>query len=180
MMTSEEKHERLPRTQFGYITADDISQVQALLTTAAEVFDTEQEPSQAPADLATFRKLNQLSTHTIGVEKTLDGQIVAWCTAFPTKAVLMRRFLDGAITERSLFEQTDAGDTGAVYVMSVYIFPEQRGTISPERLVRNTVAPLLHVPAPVFYQGLTEQGARLGALLQKKFGRRGYQVLRFK
>ncbi|WP_344761255.1 hypothetical protein [Actimicrobium antarcticum] len=168
----------MPETHFSHFAAEDMPQLQTLLTTAADIFGTVQEASQIPAELATVEKLQQLSRYAIGVQKTNDGQIVAWCTVFPTTISLMHRFLDGAISERSLFDQTTAGDVGAVYVMSVYIFPELRGVVSPERLLKNTVGPFLGLPAPIFYRGVTEQGARLGALLQKKLDRRGYQILR--
>ncbi len=167
-------------TKFGYVSAADMQQIAALLLTAADVFGTEQESSQIQAEYATFEKLTQLSRQAIGVRKTSEGQIVAWCTVFPTTAALMQGFLAGAITERSLFEQTSVGDSGALYLMSVYIFPEHRGSISPERLIKDTIAPLLAVPCPIFYHGLTDHGARLGTLLQKKFSRRGYQILCFK
>jgi hypothetical protein len=167
------------RLHFGRITAADLSQIDRLLQMAADFFGTEFTSTQVPADEATFYKLIALSPDTIGLLKTESGQIAGWCTVFPTTIALMQNFLNRAITEKRMFDCTGINDTGAVYVMSVFVLPAYRRRINPMRLVVNTISPFLQKDIAIFYQGLTEAGARLGMLMQKKFSDQPYNLFAF-
>lgn len=161
---------------FGHIVPEDLLQVDSLLATAADFFETAHEPAQVPANDATFDKLMRLSPDTIGLHKDEEGRIIAWCTVFPTTRTLMHGFLNRELTERRMFDCTQAGDSGALYVMSVFVLPAYRTKINPMSLVSNTIAPFLEQSPEIFYQAWTGAGARLGILMSKRYARAPYRI----
>jgi hypothetical protein len=164
------------RPIFSRILPGDRMQVASLMATTAEFFGTEHEPAQIPADLATFDKLMRLSADTLGVNKDEDGRIVAWCMVVPTTTALMRSFLKREITERTLFDRTQAGDSGALYVMAAYMLPAYRATTSPTALIWKTIAPFMEQDPALFYDAWTAAGARLGVLMKKRYALESYRI----
>lgn len=89
-------------------------------------FGTSNDPDQIPIAKSTLEKLKQLSDYCINCAYDRENP-VSWSIVIPTSKELMEDFVTCKITEREMFERTRVGDSGALYLCSVFTVSEFRG-----------------------------------------------------
>lgn len=103
-----------------------MSNFERMLQLADEVFASRSDPNQLDINEQVLVHLRKIHPATVSAHEVEDGP-VAWLLLIPTTTELMKRFLQGAITERELYEQTPL-DTSydALYLCSAMVLEEYR------------------------------------------------------
>jgi len=98
-----------------------------MLELVGDFFDVKNDPDQISVDEASRHKLEQIHPATLNELANEDGPMV-WILVVPTTLDTMQRFLNKAITEQQLLDETQPGTAfEAVYLCSASVLPEFRG-----------------------------------------------------
>ena len=97
-----------------------------LLELVDDVFETRNDPTQIAFSEADMEKMESLHSGCLQEAANADGPI-SWVAVIPTSLELMNLFVQGALTERQLFEATEeTTPKQAVYLCSAIVLPEFR------------------------------------------------------
>lgn len=97
-----------------------------LLELVDDVFETRNDPTQIAFSEAEMEKMESLHSGCLQESANTDGPI-SWVSVIPTSLELMNLFVQGALTERQLFEATEeTTPKQAVYLCSAIVLPEFR------------------------------------------------------
>ena len=97
-----------------------------LLELVDDVFETRNDPTQIAFSEADMEKMESLYSGCLQEAANADGPI-SWVAVIPTSLELMNLFVQGELTERQLFEATEATTPKqAVYLCSAIVLPEFR------------------------------------------------------
>jgi GNAT superfamily N-acetyltransferase len=110
-----------------------------MITLADEFFAARTDPEQISVTPRVMKRLKRIHTSTMTEKRTNKGP-VAWMLVLPTTRTLMRKFVDGSISERELLRRTPLHRSyKAIYVCSALVLPEYRGRRIATRLLVNAV-----------------------------------------
>jgi hypothetical protein len=125
-------------------------------------FGTSNDPDQIPVAKSSLEKLKQLSCYCINCAYEGDNP-VSWTIAIPTSVGLMESFLREEITERTMFDKTQVGDMGALYLCSAFTLGEFRGKGIAKELLTKQVAMFLgeNPDMEVFAWAWSKEGGKL-------------------
>ena len=97
-----------------------------MLQLAEEVFSTRTDPNQLDVDDEVMEKLEKIHPNSLSSHIDGDGPVV-WILLIPTTIEIMQRFLKKEISEKELFNLTQAGQGyEAIYFCSALVLPEFR------------------------------------------------------
>src|SRR4051794_35690746 len=100
--------------------------LQRMIELITSFFDTRNDPDQISVSKEEREKLEQIHPDTFSELANEDGPQV-WVLLIPTTETIMKRFIDGRISERQLLEETKPGDRyDAIYLCSAFVLPEFR------------------------------------------------------
>ncbi len=134
-----------------------------MIRLAEEFFDAKNDPEQIAVDEAVMEKLRALDAASLGEEHDDQGPI-AWVLAIPTTEAVMRRFLQGAISERQLLDETKAGQVyDAIYLCSALVLPEHRQRGIAKKVTLKSIREICtrHPIKNLFYWPFSEEGRKL-------------------
>jgi len=142
-----------------------------ILELAEETFNTGDDPDQAPVSRASMDKLTAL--HPKSISYRLDGdKPIGFTTILPTTKDLMRRFLDGEINEKELFNLSQKQDKySALYLMSAVVKPEHRKRgLAFEMALEGLDSIGVSLDTDLFCWPFTDEGRALADRVAKHFG----------
>lgn len=91
-----------------------------------EFFDVKNDPEQLSITEEVMEKLYKIHPSTMSEYNEGDGPIV-WILLFPAQEAVMKRFLQGEISETELLDDTLPGeDYDTIYLCSASVLPEYR------------------------------------------------------
>ncbi len=94
---------------------------------AEEFFGTATDPRQIPITQQCLRRLRSLWKDAFLYELDGGSEPISWVVVVPTQAELARLFVNGTLTERQLFDQTEpAKRYDALYLCSMFTVPSRR------------------------------------------------------
>ncbi len=103
-----------------------LSNFERLVQLAEEVFAVKQDPNQLDVDQSVIERLQNIHPATVSEFDDGNGP-VAWLLLIPTTDALKIKFLEGEISERELFELTEAGIVyDSIYLCSALVLSEHR------------------------------------------------------
>lgn len=103
-----------------------LSNFERLVQLAEEVFAVKQDPNQLDVDQSVIESLQNIHPATVSEFDDGNGP-VAWLLLIPTTDALKIKFLEGEISERELFELTEAGIVyDSIYLCSALVLSEHR------------------------------------------------------
>jgi hypothetical protein len=99
-----------------------------ILSMGAQVFESFGDvDDQIPASVEAYEK--HISLHPKSFICKLDdsGELIGWAVAVPTSKLLAQKFLDGRITEKELFDETEPSDQyEALYLCFAFVIHKER------------------------------------------------------
>ncbi len=97
-----------------------------LVQMADDIFSVKSDPTQLDVDENVIRRLKLIHPATVSEYSDENGP-AAWLIVIPITEDLMRKFVDGSITERELYDQTpETGKYDAIYLSSALVLEEYR------------------------------------------------------
>ena len=103
-----------------------LSNFERLVQLADEVFEVRNDPNQLDINPEVMDKLRKIHPSTISDFDEGNGP-VAWILVIPTTTDLMNKFLEGAVTEKELFNLTPLNvPYEALYLCSALVLEEYR------------------------------------------------------
>ncbi|HLN53624.1 MAG TPA: hypothetical protein VK212_07935 [Lentimicrobium sp.] len=97
-----------------------------LLQMADDVFSVKSDPTQLDVDQEVIKRLQKIHPATVSEYSDEKGP-AAWLILIPTTEDLMRKFIDGSVTERELYDQTPLkAKYDAIYLSSALVLEEYR------------------------------------------------------
>jgi hypothetical protein len=115
------------------------SNLDRLIQLADEVFDMKNDPDQLNVNQKVLRRLEKMHPSTVSEELDNNGP-VAWVLVIPTTTRLMKRFLEGEISEKELFKLTPLNVSyEALYLCSALVLEEYRRIGITKRLVLSAI-----------------------------------------
>lgn len=139
---------------------------------AEQLYGTAQHPDHIPVTAASQEKLNRLHPKTV-LFKVIDDEPVSWIVVVPTTRVLAEKFVNGEITERVLFDQTQPSERyEALYICSIITVPEHRRKGYGTGLLREALENIPLVPDPYLFCWIySKEGEAMFQALTAKFGK---------
>jgi GNAT superfamily N-acetyltransferase len=106
-----------------------------LIKLADEVFAVKNDPDQLDVNQQVIDRLLSIHPSTVSEYANADGP-VAWILIIPSTIYLMQLFLEKKISEKELFELTQADETyDALYLCSALVLPEFQRKGIAKRLI---------------------------------------------
>jgi len=103
------------------------SNFERMIQLAEDVFASRTDPNQLSIDDKVIERLSLIHPATLSEFNEGNGPVV-WVLVFPTNLELMKRFLEGKITEKELFDLTPLHTRyDAIYLCSAMVLKEYRG-----------------------------------------------------
>jgi len=137
--------------------------LQRMIKLADQFFETRNDPEQISVTPRVMARLRRIHLATLSEQRTRKGPI-AWILVFPTTKRLMKKFVEGLITEKELLRRTPLNCTyEAVYLCSALVLPEHRGKGTAKRLLTKAVRSIQrdHPIEHLFFWAFSTRGARL-------------------
>ncbi len=148
------------------------SNFQRMMQLAEDVFEARTDPEQLDVNQEVLEKLEKIHPSTLSDYVDGDGPVV-WILLIPVTTEVMQKFLKQEITEKQLYEMTEAGQKfEAVYLCSALVLPEFR----KKGLARKTALEALHkirLDYPIrhlFVWPFSNEGEQLAASIAKEAG----------
>jgi hypothetical protein len=141
------------------------------------VFATRQDPEQLQVDAEQMKKLQALHPATLTEEASEEGPLI-WVLLIPTNRALMQSFLEDALNEKQLLEQTPLNTPlDCLYLCSVTALPEVRGKGRSRALCLQAIEAIRsdHPIQHLFVWPFTKEGAALAENVAKVLGLPLYQ-----
>ena len=137
---------------------------------AERFYGTASHPDQIQINHDAEVKLRALHSHAV-LCVIADHQPVSWIVVVPTQKALARKFLDHAMTERALYDQTLSQSIyDALYLCSVFTLPAYRRKGYAADLLREVMK---HIPltkdALLFGWLYSKEGEALYRAMQKEY-----------
>ncbi len=149
--------------------ADNFKRMLQLVT---EFFDVRNDPDQLDVNEEVREKLQQLHPATMTEVANDEGPIM-WLLLIPTTHDIMGRFLSEEISERQLFDETQAGITyDAIYLCSAAVLPEFRRHGLAKKACMDAINSIRndHPINNLFYWPFSEDGKMLAETVAKNAG----------
>lgn len=139
---------------------------------AEEFYGTAQHPDQIPINEESQNKLHQLHPKAV-LFKLIDGEPVSWIVVIPTTKALGEQFVNGEITERVLFDQTQPSDRyEALYLCSVFTVRGHQRQGYGMQLLREALDSIPLVQDPYLFCWIySKEGEAMYQALTAKFGK---------
>lgn len=116
-----------------------LTNFERMIQLADEVFATKSDPNQLDINEEVLDHLRKIHPATVSEHDDGNGP-VAWILLIPTTMELMNRFIDGAITEKELYELTPWNTKyEALYLCSAMVLREYRRKGIAKRLTLKAV-----------------------------------------
>lgn len=101
--------------------------LQKTMTIAELIFGTQNDPSQIPIVPASAEKLDSLASGWFKYRLDENGEPISWVVVVPTTREIAERFLQGAISEKEILDQTTPQERySALYLCAAITLPEYR------------------------------------------------------
>ncbi len=113
------------KTQIMGITEELLLEILSIGTKVFESFGDVDD--QIPASIEAYDKHMALHSKSFICKLDDSGELVGWAVAVPTSKLLAQKFLDGAITEKELFDETEPSDRyEALYLCFAFVVEKER------------------------------------------------------
>lgn len=139
------------------------SNYERMIKMAESVFDVKNDPDQLDVDESVLERLLQI--HPAAVTEFDQGNgPVLWLLLIPTNTELMNLFLNNAISEKQLFENTPQHEKyDCIYLCSVMLLEEYRGEGLAKRLCVDAIESIrkVHDIKTLFVWAFSDAGEKL-------------------
>ena len=146
------------------------SNFERMLQLAEDVFAVKNDPDQLDVNQEVLEHLQRIHPSTVSEYDNGEGP-VAWVLLMPTTTALMKRFLQGDITEKQLYEQTPMDSSyDALYLCSAMVLEEFRRQGITRRLVLDAIERIRqdHPLKALFVWAFSEEGDQAAEMLAKE------------
>ncbi len=140
-----------------------LSNFERLDQLADEIFDVKNDPDQLSVDETVLERLLAIHPASLATYETPTGP-AAWILVIPTTHSIMEQFINGTISERELYDQTEPGmNFQAIYLCSALLLDEFRGKGIATQLTVDAVNAIRkdHAITELFVWPFSEQGDKL-------------------
>jgi hypothetical protein len=135
-----------------------------------KVFATRKDPDQLQVTQRQLKKLEQIHPACLSEKSDENGPLI-WVLVIPTTKKVMDDFIAGSISENTLLERTNPGDTfESIYLCSATTLPEARGKGETKKLCLNAISDIAkEYPIKyLFVWPFTEEGDSLAESISKE------------
>ncbi len=146
------------------------SNFQRMIQLADEVFSTRTDPNQLDVTEEVMEKLEKIHPNSLSSHIDGDGPVV-WILLIPTTNAIMQLFLKKEISEKELFNLTQAGQSyEAVYFCSALVLPEFRKKGLAFKTALNALENMMrdHPIKNLYAWSFSEEGADLAKRISIK------------
>lgn len=140
---------------------------QRMIQLADEFFATRNDPEQLDVNQEVIQRLGEIHPATLSEDIEGDGPVV-WILMIPTTEETMQRFIQGAINESELLNETKPGlNYDAIYLCSALVLPEFRGQGRAFRIAADAISAIRkdHPIRFLYSWNFSEEGRRLAKRL---------------
>lgn len=146
--------------------ADNFNRMIGLVTS---FFDVKNDPDQLSVNEDVIERLHRIHPATLSEFIDGDGPVV-WILVIPTTTDIMNRFINGAISEGRLYNETIPGaQYDAIYLCSATVLPEFRNKGMARQMTIDAIKSIAkdHTIKVLFYWPFSEEGKALARSVAK-------------
>lgn len=147
-------------------------QLGKLIAFVEPFFETASDPTQIPATEEAYRKLLALDSHSVELRADSSGNVVSYAAVLPTSKELMEKFLGREVTEREMFDRTEAIHPEALYLMAVAVDKNFKGKGDVFGMMKEIIQYFQgrNPDLELFVWEFSEEGKRFVSILEHRYG----------
>jgi len=143
---------------------------QRMLQLVGDFFDVKNDPDQLNVTEEVMEKLNKIHSSCMSEYNEGDGPIV-WILIIPTKDAIMKKFLEGELTETQLLDNTQPHEKyDAIYLCSASVLEEYRRKGLAKKITVDAIQEISkeHKIKSLFYWPFSSAGQSLAESIAKE------------